>query len=205
MLPASTSGSHRYRKALTLIGVLALVSLACTHKPDKPHRTTTTKKATTTAPTTAEPTTTTTTTTEPPTTTTTTTETTTTTSTTSTTLPAGNPVSYSLANFTITVTSGQIMSGVNTVTATNVGTAPHEVLYLRAPSAASLPTTPTGGVDIAQVPAADQLGALRVAAGQTGTANFTFTPGSYVVVCNVGAAGANAHFARGMFLEFTVA
>jgi hypothetical protein len=112
-------------------------------------------------------------------------------------MPAmGNPVGYELADFTITLTRGQVMAGMNTVTATNVGSAPHEVNFVRAPSADSLPRTPTGGVDFTQVPTADQLGVLRVAAGTTGTGMFSFTPGSYVVLCNVGAAGTNARHQR---------
>ena len=178
MLRLSTSVDRRRLQALTLVGASALLSLACTHKPPKPRTTTT--RASTTA------------TTEPRT-------------TTSTTLPpVGNPVTYDLANFTISLTGGQIRPGVNTVTATNVGTAPHEVNFVRAVDAASLPTTPTGGVDFTRIPSADQLGVLRVAAGTTRSGMFNFTPGSYIVLCNVGAGGANAHFARGNFLQFTV-
>jgi hypothetical protein len=94
---------------------------------------------------------------------------------------------------------------MNTVTVTNTGTAPHEINFVRAATAASLPKTANGAVDFAQVPMMDQLGVLRAAAGTTATGMFTFTPGSYVAVCNVGATGANPHFAQGMFLELSVA
>jgi hypothetical protein len=137
MLSLSTAADRRRLKALALCGAFAVLALGCTHKPPRRHRTTTTTASTSSTAST-------TTTTEP---------TTTSTSTTSTTMPAmGNPVNYELADFTIRITSGQIMTGVNTVTATNVGTAPHEVNFVRAPSAASLPRTPTGGVDFTQVP-----------------------------------------------------
>ena len=207
MLPLSASGARRRLKALALVGALAFLAVACSHRPMKPRRTSTSQAPTTaeTTSTTESTTSTSTTSTTEPTTTTTSTTTPTSTTTTSTTAPTGNAVTYDLANFTITLTSGAITAGMNTVTVTNTGTAPHEINFVRAATAASLPKTANGAVDFAQVPMMDQLGVLRAAAGTTATGVFTFTPGSYVALCNVGATGANPHVARGMFIEFSVA
>ena len=106
---------------------------------------------------------------------------------------------YELANFTITLTAGTIQAGENAITATNVGTAPHEIIFVRAAGAASLPTAANGAVDESAIPAADKLGEIEVASGATATRTFTFTPGSWVAFCNVG-----THFARGMHVDFTV-
>jgi uncharacterized cupredoxin-like copper-binding protein len=168
------------RRATALAGAaaLALATLACTHPGHghNPHPSTTTGAPTTSAPTTTEPAT-----------------------TTTTTPPAVNPVQYELANFTITLEAGTIQAGENAITVTNVGTAPHEIVFVKAAGAASLPTTANGAVDEAAIPAADKLGEIEAAPGATATGTLTFTPGSWVAFCNVG-----THFARGMHVDFTV-
>jgi hypothetical protein len=123
---------------------------------------------------------------------------------TTTTAPAANAVTFELANFSITLTDGELQAGDNEVTAVNVGTAPHDITFIRAESADALPTSENGAVDFSQIPMEDVAGTVEAAAGTSATGTITLTEGDWVAICTVGSTGTNPHFAQGMFLELTV-
>ena len=103
----------------------------------------------------------------------------------------------------------------------NHGAETHELVVVRADSAADLPMKADGSVDEDQIPAADKVGESGdVPAGQTVTTRMTFAPGRYVAFCNLvesmmadsmmgggtmdGGGMIHIHFALGMYTTFTV-
>jgi hypothetical protein len=129
--------------------------------------------------------------------------------TTTTTAPAPNAVSFALGSatneFVVTLTQGTIKAGSNVITTTNVGRYQHEIIFIQAESAASLPRKANGAVDMALVPAANVAGDhhTHLAGGQSATQTVTFRPGRWVALCNIEHEG-SSHFANGQFIEFTV-
>jgi len=116
--------------------------------------------------------------------------------------PAVNEVSFELKNGAIALT-GSVKPGRNTVHITNTGTVEHEIVFAKAAGGASLPTLPNGAWDEDAMPAGAIIGEAELEAGASTTKTFTFTPGSWVGVCNV-VSGTTSHFKNGMWLDFTV-
>jgi hypothetical protein len=111
-------------------------------------------------------------------------------------------VALDLADGTIGL-DGAITAGRTTINATNTGTHEHEVIFIKAQSAASLPTKADGSVDESKLPFGSDIGEMELDSGASASKSFTFTPGRWVAVCNVDEG--HSHFADGMYLEFTVA
>jgi len=121
-----------------------------------------------------------------------------------------------LQEFQITPTPTVYKAGTVTLTVKNRGTMTHEMVVLRAPSAAALPkvTTPggdraVGDVDEEAVAQADKMGETGdVKAGATVVRSFHLSPGTYVLVCNIDDPQPDgtviSHFQRGMSATITV-
>jgi hypothetical protein len=117
--------------------------------------------------------------------------------------PELHEVTFNLSEGKI-VLDGTVTSGFDKIIAKNVGNYPHEIVFVRAASAASLPTMPDGSVNEDEIPATSQLGEIEdIAAGASGTKTIYFRPGHYVAFCNVDEDG-HVHFASGMYLDFDV-
>lgn len=124
------------------------------------------------------------------------------------------PGQFRLDEWSITADQPTLQSGRRTITATNVGHHTHELVIVRAPDAAALPTESDGSVDEDQLDAVTVGEIEDVAAGTSRQKAFTLRPGSYVAFCNiVGGMGMgngmmagmeHVHFAAGMYTEFTV-
>jgi hypothetical protein len=161
--------------ATVCLATVTLTAVACTRRPWPPVRTTTTVAPTTTT----------------------------------TTAPAPNAVSFALGSatneFVVTLTQGTVKAGSNVITTTNVGRYQHEIIFIQAESAASLPRKANGAVDMALVPEANVAGDhhTHLSGGQSATQTVTFRPGRWVALCNIEHEG-SSHFANGQFIEFTV-
>jgi len=118
--------------------------------------------------------------------------------------PTPHEVTFNLSEGKI-VLDGTVKAGFDKVVAHNVGNYPHEIVFVRAASAASLPTMPDGSVDEDKIPPTSNLGEIEdIAATESGTKTIYFRPGHYVAFCNVDEDG-HVHFASGMYLDFDVA
>jgi plastocyanin len=116
--------------------------------------------------------------------------------------PTANEVTFVLKNGAIEL-QGEVKPGKNTVHVTNEGTVEHEVIFIAAESGTTLPTSPNGAVDEAKLPPGSDIGEVELGAGASATRTFTFKPGKWVAVCNV-VSGTNVHFAKGMWMDFSV-
>ena len=122
--------------------------------------------------------------------------------------PPGSTAPAHVVDFTLTeghiALEGTVEAGRNQVHVTNAGKFDHEIIFVKAESAASLPTKADGSMDESKLPRGSVLGEIELAAGQSATRTFSFTAGNWVAVCNVVSDG-HVHFASGMYDEFTVA
>jgi uncharacterized cupredoxin-like copper-binding protein len=126
----------------------------------------------------------------------------------------GRTAKISLEEYSITAQPTLLQSGKVTFEVKNVGSITHELVVLRAASAASLPKVKTAGersvgaIDEEAVAESDVIGETGdVEAGATVTKTFVLTPGTYVIFCNidnkVGGKLFN-HFTHGMVTQLTV-
>ena len=126
----------------------------------------------------------------------------------------GHKTSVVLQEYSMTPRPDQVKAGKVQFAVHNQGSITHEMVLVRAPSAAALPrvTTATadravGDVDEEAIPAADTIGETGdVRAGHTAVKGFTLTPGTYVMFCNIdnsSSAGVLNHFMRGMSATIT--
>lgn len=92
--------------------------------------------------------------------------------------------------------------------ADNQGGEVHELVVVRAASAADLPTDADGAVDESQIPEEDQLGEIEdIQPGDSATLTVDLDAGDYVLLCNIVEeedGEVESHFALGMFTDFTV-
>jgi hypothetical protein len=116
--------------------------------------------------------------------------------------PAANEVTFVLKNGAIEQ-QGEVKAGANTVHINNVGTIEHEIIFIKADGGATLPTLPNGAADEEALPEGAAIGEAELEAGASETKTFTFTSGKWVAVCNV-VSGTNSHFAKGMWMDFSV-
>jgi hypothetical protein len=113
------------------------------------------------------------------------------------------PVAIELDEWTLT--SGPVAAGPVDFAITNVGEFPHEFVVIKGDSYATLPQTPAGAVDEAQLPADAVIGeAEDIAPGASASLSVELEPGNYVFICNI-AVGPNSHAKQGQVLDVTVA
>jgi uncharacterized cupredoxin-like copper-binding protein len=121
-------------------------------------------------------------------------------------------ITIKLQEFSITpLPSAEVKAGTVRMKATNKGTVTHEMVLVRAASAAALPKVTTGGgerkvgaVDEEAIPEKDTIGETGdVKAGKAVTKTFKLRPGRYVMFCNIDDTTGN-HFAEGMSSSFVV-
>jgi hypothetical protein len=139
---------------------------------------------------------------------------------------AGSPSSapssdntFVLSEFTIVPPTNTLHAGSVSITADNVGGEVHELVIVRAPSAAALPMKPDGSVDEDTITAADKVGEIEEISARSHQAKtFDLTSGTYVAFCNIadtmmgsdttmngmGSGTGHIHFAKGMHVSFTV-
>jgi hypothetical protein len=126
----------------------------------------------------------------------------------------GSTAKVTLQEFSIAVHPGLVQSGKVTLQVDNVGSITHELVIVRAASAAALPRVKkagersVGAVDEEAIPESAKMGESGdVAAGATVTKTFDLPPGTYVVFCNIdnknGATVLN-HFMHGMVASLVV-
>jgi hypothetical protein len=145
-------------------------------------------------------------------------------------LPADAPTNpaFTVNEFTIKL-SQPILGGVPVnITVSNFGGEEHEVVIVKASAISNLPTKPDGSVDEEKISPSAKMGEIaQVYPNKSKSAVFTLAAGSYVAFCNLvdkmGAGsmmgsgsmmggtnaspmptGGHVHFARGMYLLFTV-
>jgi uncharacterized cupredoxin-like copper-binding protein len=119
--------------------------------------------------------------------------------------PTSGPVSATVKEWEIILSSTNIKAGDVTFNIKNDGDNDHEFVVVRTDLAAdALPVTDTGEVD-EEGAGIEAIGELEdILAGTTdGTLTLTLTAGKYVAFCNVNADD-NVHYQKGMNLEFTV-
>jgi len=105
----------------------------------------------------------------------------------------GTPVKVTLEEFTLTPHPNEVKAGQVRFSVDNVGSITHEMVLVRAPSAASLPTVATATADRAvsdvneeAIPESDKIGETGDVATRTSTTkNFKLTRGTYVLFCNI--------------------
>jgi uncharacterized cupredoxin-like copper-binding protein len=122
---------------------------------------------------------------------------------------SGGDIDVSLGEWVVTPDPASASSGDITFKATNGGTETHEMVIMRAESAAALPTDADGAVDESAMPAADVIGEIEdIEAGASGEVTFDLEPGTYVIFCNITEEEADgtieSHFQNGMHAVFTV-
>lgn len=117
--------------------------------------------------------------------------------------PAGEEITASLVEWAIDAPA-EYAAGDVTFVATNDGNFPHEFVVIRGDGYESLPLADGGAVIEDDLPAGALLGRTdRLGAGSSGELTVTLEPGTYVLLCNLGA-GANSHAGQGQVLDITV-
>lgn len=93
---------------------------------------------------------------------------------------------FVLSEFTIVAPTNTLHAGSVSFTANNVGGEVHELVIVRAASAAALPMKPDGSVNEDKIAAADKIGEIQqIAARSSQTKTFQLTAGTYVAFCNI--------------------
>jgi hypothetical protein len=118
-------------------------------------------------------------------------------------------VDVGLKEFAVTPDPVEVDAGETEFTADNIGTEVHEMVIVRARSAADLPTDADGAVDEDQIAKDDQIGEIEdVQIGRTKSISFDMKAGDYVIFCNIVDEEADgttvSHFKEGMHESFTV-
>lgn len=128
--------------------------------------------------------------------------------------PVGRPatadatITVALDEWSVSPERPQVGAGTVTFLARNTGEEPHELVVIRAASAAELPTGPDGSVDESQLDQGQLIGEIEAfPAGQDCPGAFDLKPGNYVLICNIverQEGATEAHFREGMHTEFQV-
>jgi uncharacterized cupredoxin-like copper-binding protein len=118
-------------------------------------------------------------------------------------------VDVGLTEFSVTPDPVEVDAGETELTADNIGGETHEMVVVRAASAADLPTDTDGAVDEDKIAKADQIGEIEdVEPGTERSVTFDLDAGDYVIFCNVVDDESDgtklSHFAEGMHESFTV-
>jgi uncharacterized cupredoxin-like copper-binding protein len=106
-------------------------------------------------------------------------------------------VDATLTEFMIDLGESSAPAGTITITATNSGTVPHELVVARTDLAADALPIGDAGVDESALDVIGEIGEFP--AGETLDGSFDLEPGHYVFFCNV-----PGHYQAGMRTEFTV-
>ncbi len=113
-----------------------------------------------------------------------------------------------LKEYTVTPDPVQFKAGEVEVTADNIGTEEHELVVVKADSAAALPKKADGSVDEDKIPESAKQGELEdVKKGTQKTKKFDLKAGTYVFFCNIvqDQGGTTiSHFKQGMHEVVTV-
>ncbi len=110
---------------------------------------------------------------------------------------AEGAVKATLKEFTITLAPTSAKAGAVKVDATNAGTLPHELIFVKSDLAADKLAVKDGNVDMNALKAAGTI--AQFDAGKSASGSFTLTAGKYVVFCNIA-----GHYVGGMRTTFTV-
>lgn len=118
-------------------------------------------------------------------------------------------VDVGLKEFAVTPDPVEVDAGETEFTADNIGTEVHEMVIVRAKSAADLPTDADGAVDEEQIAKDDQVGEVEdVPKGKTKSISFDLKAGDYVIFCNIVDDEPDgtklSHFKQGMHSSFSV-
>jgi plastocyanin len=126
----------------------------------------------------------------------------------------GSTTKVTLQEFSMNVQPGLVQSGKVTFQVANVGSIAHELVIVRAASAAALPKVKkagdrsVGAVDEEAIAESAKMGESGdVAAKSSVTKTFDLPPGTYVMFCNIdNKSGGNVvnHFTRGMVARLIV-
>ena len=116
------------------------------------------------------------------------------------------PVNVELAEWSVTANPSSVAPIVPeesiTFTARNVGQFNHELVIIRTNLApGDLPLASNGAIDESQVQVVGRIPAF--APGESRTASFSLSAGSYVLACNL-VSGTTSHYQNGMRTSFTV-
>lgn len=116
---------------------------------------------------------------------------------------AGEAVTASLVEWAIDAPT-EYAAGPITFTASNDGSFPHEFVVIRGDGYESLPLADGGAVIEADLAEGDLIArTARIRVGSAEELTVDLEPGSYVLVCNLGAGG-NSHAGRGQNLDIVV-
>jgi uncharacterized cupredoxin-like copper-binding protein len=116
-------------------------------------------------------------------------------------------VRVTLAEWTVTPDATSHDAGTIEFVADNRGTVPHELMIVRARTAAALPETPEGEVEEDDLPDGTVIGRIEdIAPGTSKSIKVKLAPGAYVLLCNVGEEDeeVESHFGAGMHADFAV-
>jgi uncharacterized cupredoxin-like copper-binding protein len=128
----------------------------------------------------------------------------------------GHRVKVTLEEYTLTPHPNEVKAGGVKFEVDNVGTMTHEMVVVRAPSAAALPKVTTanpdraiGDVDEEAIPESAKVGETGdVKPGQHVVKKFKLAPGTYVLFCNIDDKNPDgtviSHFQQGMSDTVTV-
>ena len=126
-----------------------------------------------------------------------------------------------LSEFTIVPPATELRAGKLSLTANNVGGEMHELVIVRADSVSAIPLQSNGSVNEAKIGKVDKLGEIKeVSSGSRRTKTFELSRGTYLAFCNIvdtmgsgstmmdhsgtDSAMGHIHFARGMYVSFSV-
>jgi hypothetical protein len=127
----------------------------------------------------------------------------------------GSTATVTLQEFSIHVHPGLVQSGKVTLHVENTGSITHELVIVRAPSAAALPRVKQAGgeraigaVDEEAIPESAKMGESGDVRGGTSVSKpFDLAPGTYVLFCNIDTKTGNKvlnHFMQGMVATLVV-
>ena len=121
----------------------------------------------------------------------------------------GDTVEVGLSEWVVQPDPSSASSGEITFEANNVGAEVHELVIVKANSAADLPVDANGKVDEDALPAGAFIGEIEeFAAGGSESATFDLEAGTYILFCNIleeePDGSFESHYQEGMVTTFTV-
>ncbi len=122
---------------------------------------------------------------------------------------SGETVDVALAEWSVAASPTSVSAGSIRFVASNDGSEPHELVIVKADSAAALPTDETGKVDESGLSEGAFIGEIEeFAAGASEELSFDLDAGTYILFCNIVEEEADgtfeSHFQEGMYTTFSV-